>query len=145
MKKLILTLVIAICSVAALSARDNYSRDPSILPQAAQNVISTQFKAKVSIIKVDKTMGRVDEYEVVLTDGTEITFDRSGNWKDIETSASTAVPKTFVPKGVADYVAKNHKSRKIVGIEQDRGGYEIELSDGIDIKFDRQGNFKRYD
>ncbi len=145
MKKIILTLILAIGAVTALSARDDYSRDPSVLPQAAQNVLSTHFKAKVSVIKIDKTMGHVDDYEVILTDGTEISFDRNGNWKEIETSASTSVPKAFIPKGVADYVAMNHKGKKIVGIEQDRGGYDVELSDGIDIKFDRQGNFKRYD
>ena len=85
MKRIALLALVAILGFSALSARDLYSRDASALPQAARMIISKYFKADVSLVKTDKELGRVKDYEVVLTDGTEIKFDRDGNKEDIET------------------------------------------------------------
>lgn len=126
-------------------ARDTYSRNTSVLPTAAQTTISNNFKAKVSLIKIDKDLGRISEYEVILTDGTEVTFDRNGNWKNIEVNVKGSIPSAFIPKAIATYVKKNQPGKKIVGIEKERSGYEIELNNGVDMKFDNQGQFLRFD
>lgn len=55
------------------------------------------------------------------------------------------MPGSFVPNAIQTYVANNQKGAKVVGIERTRGGYDIELSNGIEMKFDKNGNFKRYD
>lgn len=145
MKKLILGLLLIFGIGATASAKDNYSRDASTLPAAAQTTLKKNFKADVSVVKIDKDFGRISEYEVVLTDGTEVSFDAKGNWKEVETSASKAVPDYFVLKPIRDYVKKNHAGTRIVGIEKERGGYEVTLSGGIDIKFNREGAFLKYD
>lgn len=144
MKKLLLILALVLC-VGSMSARDRYTHDVKVLPVAAQTVIKNNFKAEVSHIKIDKEWGRVSEYDVILTDGTEITFDKSGNWKDIEVRGNGSVPSAFVPSGVAEYVKKNHKKTTIVGIEKKSSGYDVELSDGVEMKFNTQGRFLRYD
>ncbi len=145
MKRIALFAFVAILGFAVASARDSYSRDVSVLPQAARTTIDTHFKSKVSVIKIDKTLGRIDDYEVVLTDGTEIKFDRGGNWKEIETSRTSSVPSAIVPAGVANFVKKNHNGQRIIGIERDRSGYDVELSNGLDLKFNKAGEFQRYD
>lgn len=132
-------------SVFGASARDTVSRDASVLPVAAQTTLKNNFKAGISFIKIDKTLGRIDDFEVVLSDGSEITFDRDGNWKDIEVAANKSVPSAFVPAGVVTFVKNNQKNSKIVGIEKDRGGYTVDLANGVEIKFDKNGNFVRYD
>ena len=132
-------------SALTVSARDHISHDPAVLPQAAQTVIKNNFKAKVSFVKIDKELGRISDYEAILTDGSEIKFDRDGNWKEVESSPSSSVPSFFILAPIRDYVAKNHKGTRIVGIDKERGGYEISLSNGIDLKFDTKGVFKRYD
>ena len=81
----------------------------------------------------------------MLTDGTEISFDRQGNWKEVETSAQKSVPSAFVPAAAQRYVKEQHKGQHIVGIERTRGGYDVELSNGIDIKFNDAGSFVKYD
>lgn len=138
-------LIIMIGAISAASAKDTYSHDASVLPKAAQTTIANNFKSEVSLVKIDKDFGRISEYEVILTDGTEISFDRDGNWDNIETSAAKSVPSAFIPDGVTNYVAQNHKGARIVGIDKERSGYEVELSNGIDIKFNRAGEFQRYD
>lgn len=145
MKKFLLSLV-AILGVALFAqAKDTYSHDASVLPKAAQATIANNFKAGVSVVKIDKDFGRVSDYEVVLTNGTEITFDRGGNWDNVEVNNSQSVPAAFVPKAIRDYVNANQKGARIVGIDKERHGYDVELSNGLELKFDKAGNFQRYD
>lgn len=145
MKKFILALIVSLCGVGVAQARDEIVRDTNYLPLAAQTFLANNFKSEVSFIKIEKTLGFVQEYEVVLTDGTEINFDRSGNWDNVETSDRKAVPSKIVPKAIANYVAKNFKGQKIVSIDKERYGYDVELSSGLDLEFDKTGNFRRID
>ena len=145
MKKIFLILIAALGVGTAAYANDTYAHDASALPQAAQTVISNNFKAKVSVVKIDKDFGRVSEYDVTLNDGSEISFDRHGNWKDIEVNASKSVPSSIVPQGVKDYVSSKHAGQRIVVIEKKRNGYDVELANGVDIKFNKEAQFVRYD
>ena len=145
MKKILTVLLLAISLCAVACARDRHTRNVNELPPAARSILKNNFKAKVSLIKIDADWGRVSEYEVILTDGTEVTFDRAGNWKEIDTGFSSYVPDKLIPKAIRDYVKANQKGTKIVGIEHDRKGYDVTLSNGIEMKFDNQGRFLRYD
>ncbi len=145
MKKLLVLMMLAVGVVFGASAKDTYSHDPSVLPEAARTVVKNNFKSDISVIKIDKDFGRISDYEVILTDGTEIKFDRNGNWEDVECANSKSVPAGFIPQGVADYVKKNQSGTHIVGIEKDHGGYEVQLSNGVELKFNKQGEFQRYD
>lgn len=145
MKKFILMMTLLIGTVSMACARDEYAHDGSVLPKAAQTVISNNFKAKVSLVKIEKDFGRISEYEVILTDGTEISFDRDGNWDNVEVNNSKSVPASMVPQAIRTYVKNQHTGQRIVGIDKERNGYDIELSNGIDMKFDKAGKFLRYD
>lgn len=144
MKKLLFILTMVACVFTA-SARDKYTHDVNVLPTAAQTTIKNNFKAQVSHIKVDKDWGRISKYDVVLNDGTEITFDSKGNWKDIEVRRNASVPAVFVPDAIATYIRHHQKDVTVTGIEKKKSGYEIELSNGVDMKFDSQCRFKGYD
>ena len=144
-RKVLLALIAVIGLSTTAMAGDKYAHDASVLPKGAQTTLSKNFKSKVSVVKIDKDFGRVSEYEVVMTDGTEITFDRDGNWKEVEVNVSKSVPTAFVPSGVTSYVKSNQKGQRVVGIEKTRGGYDVELSNGVEMKFDKDGKFVRYD
>ena len=141
-KRLLIALVAVIGMSAAAAARDTYAHDASVLPKAAQTTLSQNFKAHVSVVKIDKDFGRISDYEVILTDGTEITFDRDGNWENVEVSVNGTIPSAFIPSSIADYVRTNMSGQKIVGIEKERTGYDIELANGVDMKFDKNGQFR---
>lgn len=143
--KHILLIVALIAGIFSASARGNFSRDVAVLPPAAQTILKSNFKSDVNHIKIDKELGRISEYDVVLNDGTEITFDKSGNWKDIEVRKGSSVPDAFIPASMKSYIKQNQKNSAIVGIEKKRGGYEVELTNGVEMKFDSKGNFVRYD
>ena len=145
MKKFLLVLGMIIGLSAAASAKDTYTHDASVLPEAARTTLADNFKSDISVIKVDKNLGRVSEYEVILVDGTEISFDRGGKWENVETSNAGSVPSWMIPKAIADHVAKSQPGVNIVGIEKEHGGYDIELANGVEMRFDKNGNFRHYD
>lgn len=145
MKKLMLVLALVAAVAVGAQAKDTYARDASVLPAAARTTLTKNFKAGVSLVKIDKTLSHVNDYEVILTDGTEVEFDAKGNWKSVEVGAKGTVPAGFVPQAIRTYVGKDQPKARIVGIERERKGYSVDLSNGIEMKFDQAGKFLRYD
>ncbi len=140
----IATLMITCISLTAF-AEKKYTHDSSVLPPAATVMLKKNFKSEVSLVKTEKTLGRVSEYEVILRDGTEITFDAAGNWKEIETSYKSKVPDGIVLQTIRDYIKAHQNKSAVVGIERDRKGYDVTLANGVEMEFDLNGNFVRYD
>ncbi len=146
MKKLFLTLAIAAAGIFGAQAADEYVRDVNYLPQAAKMFLDQHFaKSDVSVIKIDKDFGRISDYEVVLDDGTEVTFDRNGQWGNVEVPVSKTVPTAVVPNAISGYVAKNYPEQRIVSIDKDRFGIEVQLQSGVELKFGLDGKFKGID
>lgn len=144
MKKLILLLAV-VFGILTASARDNYSHDSGILPDAAKSVLSHNFKSGVNHIKVGKEFGQIRRYEVILTDGTEISFDKHGIWKDVEVGRDSEVPLTLILPPIVKFIKENQGKARVTGIEKTAYGYEVELSNGIDIRFSAKGKFLKYD
>ncbi len=148
MKHSKLTLLLcAIFSFAAISiARaDTVTRDASVLPAPATQFIQTNFKDDaISHIKVESHFFSANEYEVVLNSGVEIEFGGDGQWKSIE-AKKTGVPAALVPEPIAKYLAANFLNTTVKKIKRDRHGYEVELSSGLEAKFDKQMKFLRLD
>jgi len=134
MKKLLSLMLATI--VASLSAT-MFAGTPinqSELPKAAQTFI-TKYFSKDQVRKVEKDNGRRGmEYEVDFTSGAEVDFTSDGNWKEVKAARGTSVPSTIVPTAIAKYVDTNFKGQTIVEISRKRGGYEVELSNGSELK-----------
>lgn len=109
----------------------------SELPQSAQQFINKNFKGKkVAMAKEEK--GLLDRgYEVVFVDGVELEFDNKGNWTSVDCEKS-AVPTAIVPNKIAAYVKANYSGQRITKIEKDNKDYEIELSNGLEITFNKK-------
>ena len=145
MKKIIALMAIVMLAVGAACARDRVSRNVSDLPAAAQTMLTKYFpKTPVSHIKIDSEFLRGNDYDVVLVDGTEVDFDSKGNWKEIDCGRN-AVPAGLILKPISDYVKANFKGQQIVQIQVERTHYDVELSSGLDLRFDRSGRFQRID
>ena len=143
MKKIIFILAV-LFGVMNASARDKYFHDVNILPDAAQTYLSQNFKAPVSHIRIGKEFGQIRKYEVILNDGSEISFDKHGAWKDVEVSSTAEVPAGFIPSPILKFIKDNQAKAKVTGIEKKAYGYDVELSNGIDVKFSDKGKFIRY-
>ncbi|MDE6534336.1 MAG: PepSY-like domain-containing protein [Muribaculaceae bacterium] len=145
MKKLFAIMALVMLLVSPVCARDRVTRDVKELPAEAQTLLKKYYpKTGVNHIKIDSNLLGRSDYEVVLNTGTELDFDHDGNLKEIDCGAA-AVPDGLVLKSIRDYVSKNFGGRKIVSLDINRNSYDVELSDGIDLEFDRSGSFKKID
>lgn len=115
------------------------------LPKAAQNFVTKYFGEKnVSYITVESEFLSSKEYEVRLNDGKKIEFDAKGNWTEVD-SEKEAVPADIVPAAIVAHVNKSFPNNAIVQISKSSRKYEVELSNGLDLEFDKKGQFLRID
>lgn len=133
MKKGLITAI----SIFAASMAGVYAGTPisvQQLPKAASDFIA-QYFAGDNVRKVEQDQGRhCTEYEVDLTSGAEVDFREDGTWKEVKAARGNAVPSAIVPSAIAKYVATNYPGQSIVEISHKRGGYEIELTNGTELK-----------
>lgn len=146
MKKILSLLVIAIVAVQFAFAADVITKDINQLPLSARNFINKHFsKPQISHIKIDSEMLDSKKYEVLLSNGTEIDFDKKGNWLEVDAKKGK-VPAALVPTFVRDYLkANNFTNEYVTKIERARKGVEAELNTGLSFKFDKNGKFRKAD
>lgn len=139
MKKFLSILVLAIVAVQFAFAGDVVTHDSKQLPLTARNFISQYFsKPHISYIKIDNEF-LSKKYEVILTDRTEIEFDKQGNWTEVDCKKA-AVPAALVPAAVKNYVKTNFPQQIITKIER-KNGVEVELGNDFSLKFNKKGQF----
>lgn len=138
MRKFLLIMA-AIIVAFGMARADSYTIDRSQLPAKAAEMLDTYFpNAKVGMIKVDRHLTKKTDYDVKLVDGTKIEFDNAGKWTSVDCK-TRRVPGALVIKPIRDYVTKNCNGAFITKIENKISGYEVDLSDGVEIKFNKLG------
>ena len=134
MKVKMLAFLPILLGVWMLSACDDEKRiDFGDLPGQARSFVETYFP-DVDILSVirEKDDGR-KEYQVKLSDGTEMEFDEDGVWTSIECHFSR-LPEGILPADVTAKVDELHPGGYINGVDKELGGYVVEVTDveGID-------------
>ena len=144
MKKftIFLASLFAALSILPASAGNDRIITVDALPAPARQFIDTYFKGvKVSYAKIDEEF--LDkEYKVVFVDGSKVEFVRNGDWKEVDCKYGQ-LPAGIVPREILDCVASRFEGRRVVSIDRDRKGYDVELDNGYDLEFDR--NFRLVD
>ena len=135
MKKIFITLAIS----AAFAITANADDRPVVfeqLPAPAQAFIKSNYPDdSVSFATVDDDIIRPD-YTVVLVSGVKIMFENNGALEKIE-SRRGAIPEGIIPVQITDYVKRSFKDASIVEYEVGRRTYEVKLSNGLELKFNR--------
>ncbi len=144
MKKFFFAAALLFAGITASQA-DNNDRPITLdkLPAAAQSFLKSHFADLTLAYAVEDPKWVGSEYEVTYTDRTEVDFRSNGEWSSVERKYA-AVPSAIVPKQIADYVAKsNYPNQYVRKIERKTYSWEIELSNGLEIEFDK--NFQVID
>lgn len=146
MKKLvsfIATFLLVITAVQSVSAKDVPITFEQ-LPANAQAFVKKHFKVTdiASVWKDDDIYDQ--DYKVYFNNGTEIEFYSNGEWEEVK-SRTNPIPAAIVPSNIAAYVKKTYAGSSIYKIQKKRYGYEVELTNGLDLEFDTKGNFLRID
>ena len=140
MKKILLSAL----AIATLAVTPTMAEDVAItaqkLPQEAQKFLNTHFvQNKVVSAMHDRDISDND-YTVILDDGTKIEFDASGKWESVK-NHNGKIPAGVIPTAIQGYVAEHYPSIGIEKIERKRYGYEVELTNDLDMKFSSSGKF----
>lgn len=141
MKKLLMMVLCLSAAGTMAFAADDQPITVDQLPKSAQAFLKTHFAGvAVSHAKIDKELTSTD-YDVVLANGFKVEFDGKGKWKDVDAPKGGEVSHKIVPTKIADYVKANYADRKIEQINRDTRDYEVELDNGLDLKFDLKFKF----
>ena len=146
MKKILVAAVLLFAGIASTFAGDR-ERPIAVdkLPAVAQQFLAAHFKGLTVAFAVEDPKFIGSEYEGTYTDRTEVDFRSDGEWSSVERKYE-AVPASVVPAQIQEYVAKsNFPNQYIRKIERNKYTWEIELSNGLEIKFDRQFNVIGFD
>lgn len=134
MKKLgIITAFIAIlfCGMTSAMAQNT---NPAIVQFVEQNFPGVTIQ---SVIPDD------DDIDVILSDFTKIEFRLDYEWKKVDceySKTNLAVPSALVPESITNYVNTNFPKMLIKKLEKKYMGWEIELSNGLEVKFNNNFN-----
>ena len=141
-KSILMTIVIALTSLTLISCSDRIIPSEK-LPAAAQSFLKEYFPdSPISYVKKEADL--TPTYEVVLQNGTEIEFNKKGQWDNIDCKR-LAVPAALIPAAISEYVNANFPGQSIVKIDRETYGHEIEMANGLEIKFDKKGKLLHID
>lgn len=149
MKKLsyFLMLMLGIFSLSFVSC-DNDDDEPiteTQLPQVAKTFVQQYYSnTMVAGVSLDKEDGRM-EYDVVFANGHKVTFDSTGEWIDVDAPTGQTIPDGIAPAKISDYVATNYSGYGINEISKEKYGYDVDLTSGVDLVFNADGDFVRID
>ena len=112
---------------------------PAQLPAPIQTFVQQYFPGQ-TITFAQKDLELTGwKYEIFLADGTHIDFDTDDMWDKIECSLTNPVPTALIPPPVASTIQANYPDAMITKIDKERNGFEVELANGLELKFNKQG------
>ena len=114
------------------------------LPVKAQEFITSYFSAQsIRFVRMEIDVTKT-EYTVRFDNGMEIEFNGNGDWEEVESHAE-CLPSGFLPQSILDYMSQRHPNACLHEISRGRHKFEIELDSGLEIIFNKNGEFLRYD
>ena len=140
MKRIIRILMIAICCMVSCNMVANAGNDKPIsvnaLPAKAQTLLSQHFNGqKVMLATIES--GIINKsYDVVLQNGTKLEFDKKGNLTEIDCKQGI-VPVQLIPQTIKNYLKDNYAGQSVKKIEINKNEYEVELTNGLDLTFNK--------
>lgn len=131
---------IAVCMIFQTAcASDVITHDSKQLPAEARRFLEMHFAdVQVSHIKIESELFRTVEYEVLLTNRTEISFDRDGRWLEIDCD-EMPVPAALVPGYVVAYLENIFPDTFVVKMERKHREMEVDLSNDWSVTFNEAG------
>ena len=148
MKKIIALLAVAL--VASMVWAEDLEKKVSLqeLPEKAQEFLNTYFEG-VKVKKVIKTTDAytfVEEFDVYLSNKTQIEFDMVGAWNEITLkNKKVEMPRFIYPNRVVDTIDNQYADKKIVKVSNDGMEYEIKFKDGSEVTINALGKILEFE
>lgn len=133
-------VMIAICCMMSFNIVANAGNDKPInvneLPAKAQTLLTKHFKGQKVMLATIESGVVSRSYDVVLRNGTKLEFDKKGNLTEIDCKQSI-VPSQLIPQPIKNYLKENYPAQAVKKIEMNKKEYEVELTNRIDLTFNK--------
>ena len=140
MKRIFRKLMIAICCMVSCNMVANAGNDKPIavnaLPVKAQTLLSNHFNNQKVMLATIESGVVSRSYDVVLQNGTKLEFDKKGNLTEIDCKQGI-VPVELIPQAITNYLKDNYAGQSVKKIEINKKEYEVELTNGLDLTFNK--------
>ena len=137
-------LLVAVAGMMLVTSCSDRPVVPAQVPAAIQNFVKQNFPNQ-SISYAERDLEWFTyKYDVILLDGTEINFDTDNEWDKVDCHMAP-VPQSLIPAPIATYVNTNFAGVSITKIDKEFFGYDVELANGLELKFNKQGALTEMD
>ena len=140
MKRFFRVLMIAICCMVSCNMVANAGNDKPIsvnaLPAKAQTLLNNHFNSQKVMLATIESGVVSRSYDVVLQNGTKLEFDKKGNLTEIDCKQGI-VPVELIPQAITNYLKDNYAGQSVKKIEINKNEYEVELTNGLDLTFNK--------
>lgn len=132
--------MIAICCMVSCNMAANAGNDKPIsvnaLPAKAQTLLNNHFNSQKVMLATIESGVVSRNYDVVLQNGTKLEFDKKGNLTEINCKQGI-VPALLIPQTIKNYLKDNYAGQSVKKIEMNKNEYEVELTNGLDLTFNK--------
>lgn len=111
------------------------------VPSQLQNYVKQHFPENTIVKYKMEVSQRKVEYEIKLEEKTELDFNQ--DFQLIEGDSKLGLPLSVLPKKIVDYISENQPNVAVKEWETKSYGQKAELTNGVDLYFDKDGNFVR--
>lgn len=140
MKRIFRILMIAICCMVSCNMAANAGNDKPIsvnaLPAKAQTLLNNHFNGQKVMLATIESGVVSRSYDVVLQNGTKLEFDKKGNLTEINCKQGI-VPALLIPQAIKNYLKDNYAGQSVKKIEMNKNEYEVELTNRLDLTFNK--------
>jgi hypothetical protein len=113
------------------------------LPVEISTYLTIHFP-KNTIVQVIKDLdGLTKTYDILLSENISLEFNRKK--VVIAIDGVTQLPNSVIPEKILQYVNINYPTQFITDWELDFDNQQIELNNGLDLEFNKKGDFLRID
>ena len=136
-----LALMLTIPFATACTEHFQISREK--LPETALSFLDSHFP-QIEILYIERDgLG----YDVHFNNGWEVEFNHNGDWRQVDCRRDSvpASIRQLLPQKTTEYLETHFSNVAVVDIERYITGYELTLSNGIELNFSRSGDFRHVD
>lgn len=116
---------------------------PEQVPSDISSFVQLHFSDHEILQVIKDTDGFVLTYDVILSDGISLEFNRKKEIIDIDSDSQ--LPDSVIPEPILTYIHEHYSSNVITDWELEDRHQQIGLDNGLDLEFTKKGEFIRID
>lgn len=136
--------VLGLTILSTACAKADMRVQPSDLPERVTQFVAANFGEFEIVSATADTDEAVTEYELTLSNGIKIDIDANGQWDEVSCRQPESLIM-FLPSRISSYILANYPGTKVLKVDKDNSGFDVELDNRVELEFYANGAFKKVD